>query len=439
MILIEQAGYPVINQKIILNFNPSIRKGFFMKKISLLLLLSYLSIGYVDEFGAIDELATHYLVLSFLNTVSTIHLIFNRNFNFNFVKTNSGITISIILVLAFISIFWGENMTESLVVLSRYLNNFFGLFLMYNLLQVVNPNYKLISTFFMILLTYELSRCYQNYFDIILSTDFNFSYSNFLKSFTGNKNITASAINLKLPFIYFLWLNSKSKLLKIFSFILVFLTFYMTLLLSSRAMILAAIVVLILMSIFILVYKSQKFGKTAFYIIPIVLSVMIFQINYSNIDNFSVNKRLSTLNTEDESVNQRIRFYNNGIEQIIENPLIGVGIGNWKIKSIEYDSQNIQSYVVPYHMHNDFLELGAELGLLGLLLYLFFFTERIFFLAKSILLDSNEKSFFLLLSIIIIFIDSNINFPFQRPIIIIPLMFMIAYSYNILKPNLNIK
>ena len=50
-----------------------------------------------------------------------------------------------------------------------------------------------------------------------------------------------------------------------------------------------------------------------------------------------------------------------------ENPR--TGLGNWKLKSIEYDSKNIEGYIVPYHAHSDFIQLGAELGVIGFSLF----------------------------------------------------------------------
>ena len=64
------------------------------------------------------------------------------------------------------------------------------------------------------------------------------------------------------------------------------------------------------------------------------------------------------------------------------NPIFGTGLGNWKIKSIDYDSQDIEGYVVPYHAHSDFIQLGAELGLFGFLSYLGIFFLTIFFAFK---------------------------------------------------------
>ena len=36
------------------------------------------------------------------------------------------------------------------------------------------------------------------------------------------------------------------------------------------------------------------------------------------------------------------------------NPIFGAGLGNWKLKSIDYDAKDIVGYIVPYHAHSDF-------------------------------------------------------------------------------------
>ena len=64
---------------------------------------------------------------------------------------------------------------------------------------------------------------------------------------------------------------------------------------------------------------------------------------------------------------------------MISNPIFGVGLGNWKLKSIDYDSRDIVGYVVPYHAHSDFIQLGAELGIIGFLLYLGIFLWGIYY------------------------------------------------------------
>ena len=52
----------------------------------------------------------------------------------------------------------------------------------------------------------------------------------------------------------------------------------------------------------------------------------------------------------------------NVLIHMTSNPIFGVGLGNWKLKSIDYDLKDIEGYVVPYHAHSDFIQIGAELG-----------------------------------------------------------------------------
>ena len=49
------------------------------------------------------------------------------------------------------------------------------------------------------------------------------------------------------------------------------------------------------------------------------------------------------LDTQDGSVNQRLRYYKQGLGHFIDNPIIGVGIGNWKLKS-DYDKKIFMGY-----------------------------------------------------------------------------------------------
>ena len=43
-----------------------------------------------------------------------------------------------------------------------------------------------------------------------------------------------------------------------------------------------------------------------------------------------------------------------------ENPVIASGLRNWKIESIDKGKEHISGYTVPYHAHNDFIHVFAE-------------------------------------------------------------------------------
>ena len=168
-----------------------------------------------------------------------------------------------------------------------------------------------------------------------------------------------------------------------------------------------------------------------------------FISDYLDKSDSNLSNRVSTLvslvdeeKKADESINQRLNFYSQALNHIIENPFFGAGIGNWKIKSIDTNKKNIVGYQVPYHVHNDFLELAAELGLIGLGIYLLLLytgfkkvilnTWNIVF-SKTNLVQSHGIWITTFLYLTVFLIDSNLNFPFARPIVIIILIIVLAF------------
>ena len=115
-------------------------------------------------------------------------------------------------------------------------------------------------------------------------------------------------------------------------------------------------------------------------IIPLLLSILINQVYFSTKGADAISRAATiSFSTNDGSVNQRLRYYEDVLTHMKSNPFFGVGLGNWKLKSIEYDAKDILGYVVPYHAHSDFIQLGAELGIIG------FFIVFISFFVSSIL------------------------------------------------------
>jgi len=191
--------------------------------------------------------------------------------------------------------------------------------------------------------------------------------------------------------------------------------------------------------------KSRLLIISSIYCISVILSYPFnnYLSNSLGKSEKNISNRISSLNSLldndtniDESLSQRLSFYKQSIKTIINNPIFGVGIGNWKLKSIETNKENIIGYIVPYHVHNDYLEIGSEIGLVGLTIYLliivFAFKNTILKVLKIIFTRGNiEKNYieYVVISIFayIYFIDSNINFPFHRPIVLVNLIVLLAY------------
>ena len=158
----------------------------------------------------------------------------------------------------------------------------------------------------------------------------------------------------------------------------------------------------------------------------IIISLAVFFVSYtltnsimSSDESNVVIDRVSTiqLNNEDESINQRLRFYKAAITSIKNNPVLGIGIGNWKFISIKYDSKEMTEYTVPYYVHNDFLQIGAEIGIIGMLLFFYFIFNPFFIINEKIYYSKeNLVEFIIFLMLGVYIIDSLLNFPINRPI-----------------------
>ena len=142
-----------------------------------------------------------------------------------------------------------------------------------------------------------------------------------------------------------------------------------------------------------------------------------------------------SISTNDGSVNQRLRYYQDVLTHLSSSPIFGTGLGNWKLKSIDYDSKDIEGYIVPYHAHSDFIQLGAELGIIGFLLYLGVFLWAVYyvfvFIARSkSSIEEKTFVFLLLVSLGVYLVDANLNFPIARPQVLVVWAVIMALILN---------
>ena len=189
-----------------------------------------------------------------------------------------------------------------------------------------------------------------------------------------------------------------------------------------------------MLSFFIWANKKHIY-KSGIITLLLVSSYFFVQATVTTDNPDEITNRISSIsiNTQDDSVSERLRYYSHALESISKNPLFGIGIGNWKLKSIEYDASDIEGYIIPYHAHNDFLQIAAEIGIVGLI----FFMMIIIIPSFKILLKIFNKEIKLfelviLLSIVAYVIDSMLNFPIARPMTHIYLLFILV-SYMIHK------
>ena len=195
------------------------------------------------------------------------------------------------------------------------------------------------------------------------------------------------------------------------------------------------------MTLVLVSFNYKKFVTRSVPLLVIVLIGYFFvnsTLNAENPDEISSRINSIALNTEDDSINERLGYYSDAVKSIMQYPVFGIGIGNWKIKSIEFSRNSIPGYVVPYHVHNDFLQISAEIGVIGGLLYLMIYLMPIYYIViklKDGFLDNLNLVYLLIISAILI--DSMLNFPIARPVNHIFLLFTLVAMLQTSKTDFN--
>ena len=422
-----------------------------------ILIILFLIVGFIPNFGAVDKIAPQWLYLSILNIISTIYLVYRRNEFFQRIYKAIFSTISILYILFFIwallSYFYAINQIEVLVNMARQSNTLFMYLHLFIFIYDIKQKNLLVSWFMTLLLAIEVYAVFDQAIEMINTSGV--ISSGGLKGVTANRNITAFSIALKIPFVIYLFEINKNNFITVLLMILLFFSFVDISLISSRASFIAIGLIFLGFTLLhvhkYLFIKKKIFLKKIVYrflyfIVPLIMSLIVNQIYFSSKGADAISRAGTiAISTSDDSISKRLRYYEDVMNYISSNPFIGAGIGNWKLESINADKLDIDGYIVPYHAHSDFIQIGAELGLIGFLLYLgifvmaIYFSLYIFFKSKQ---PYNNKffTFILLISLGVYLIDANLNFPIARPQELAPLAIVLAFIsfyYNQSKENIS--
>lgn len=212
----------------------------------------------------------------------------------------------------------------------------------------------------------------------------------------------------------------------IWTFICIFLlsTLYF---LSSRFGLLAAIIVAP-----VYLYKKLKKRISVYLLFALIIVLIIFSIGVLK-SNIRVQKIMNEITAGSEKLNaasdNRLIIWKSALKISKSNLLLGVGIGDVRSELMkEYKQLGNQEIIKKnYNVHNQFLEILLENGLIGLMIFLvilgymiiiairfnnilyflFLITSIVFFLFETVLYRFPGMSFFALLSFLLIYIPER--------------------------------
>ena len=408
-------------------------------------LIAYLCLGFVPNWEAVDKIAPQWLLMGVVNTLAVLYISYHRTSYGQRISQTLSTTLSYtyigFILWAACSYFYAINPTEVLVNISRQVNVLVMFLVMGFFVYHLKSKKTFLSFVITAILSIEVYAVLNEALEMVNNSGV--IVGGALKGVTANRNITAFSIAIKIPFVLFLIYKNQKALYKFILSGIVFLAILCLSMIQSRASFLAVgLILLAFLGLCIFLYLNDKNKKHLFQFgylfLPFLLALGLNQALLSD-KGADALARASTISagTNDGSVNQRLRYYEDVLTHLSSHPILGVGLGNWKLKSIDYDSRDIKGYVVPYHAHSDFIQLGAELGIVGFLLYLGVFIWAVLFVYRLIRYSDYSKEekvflFLLLTALGVYSIDANLNFPIARPQVLVVwtlIMALINYYY----------
>lgn len=444
----------------------------YLTTVSHIFFVLYLFVGFIPYLGAADYDAPEWLYLSILNVITLFFIAKNARF-FNAFSLHKNVKIFFGLFLAFFavgcfSMLNAVNVAESLVHLSRLINCIVALFCLFLLIRK-NP-----MSFFVFIC--KATALITIYFSWKAVAYFLGNYDSarthlFLKQFPhnyGNTNIYAAYLTVQLPFVVYGFIQFKKfwKYISGVAICMIVLALYFS---AARTTLLSSTIVLCLFIGFILygIGKHKlalKRELLLFILAPIVTIFVVLNVNRidkttansinevlvsQNVDFYkgrsvATNKSndLSKLMPKDIDVevvqlrgSGRFSLWNLAWIKFKENPILGIGYGNYKAtgkKEHYFNYSHRQGlFANPRRAHNDFLEKMAETGIFGVLLYISLFIFPFLLFIKGF---RNETQFekrllwlVILAAAIVYTIDALLNFPLERPPIQLYFIFIVIF------------
>ncbi len=431
--------------------------------LTILFCVLYFIVEFIPGMGGVDDMGSQWFYIVTLNFIVAMYILNRKKpFELPFLQTVkssfSKLYLSLFL-LAGVSVLFSINHTEGWVCYARMIATVIAFFnitlllfekmylftLLAQILSVILliQSIQALSVFLTGMQSYRLT-------ELILA----------MKGYAGNKNIFATSLLTKIPFVLF-GIYSTRLPGKIINGIIFFIASLTIILLNSRTNYLCLALETISFLAICLVQISKRknsvenFQRISIVVVLLAISFFIsitlitaaknsFQDSAVDANQYgSVVERISSISSaNDESNQQRIFLWSNAADYAKKHPFMGCGYGNWKIASVPYVKYFMDEYWIPIHAHNDFLETFAELGFAGGLLFISLFICIIFYTIKTCFSGAKAEvkliAFFSALGLLGYSIDAIFNFPQERPSSQIYFVFFVALNllaYNSAKRN----
>lgn len=395
-----------------------------------LIVYSFVTV-FTPNMRTFDSNGPKFLTFGILNLLVFVGLYFGskiyRKQFFGFFSNKIGIAITVLLFFTLVSFSKSININESILHFTKLLTAFVAIWLISILVKNDKRSVLPLAVVMSVLLILDSVDIYKGIADYISGK---IASVRVIKSSYSNANILASAVFMKLPFAFWLsffakkWVKYIGTLALTFGILAIFF-------ISSRAFYVGLFFISLLLFVYTMIhYKQNKkkgiIQKFVYYFISVLFSFGIFTMVEKTMypkkgkKSFNIGNRLSSIVAADnKSNNLRLTAWGQSLKMIKKDPLLGVGVGNWKLRVLEYENQYSPSYTYMYKNHNDFLEITVESGIFAGIAFISIFALILWYFARVLLKKSDDEwqQFFFLpaFGIVAYAFDAFFNFPQDRP------------------------
>lgn len=300
------------------------------------------------------------------------------------IKNPTAIAFVILYLLHLLSIFYTENSSEGWNDLRLKISFLLLPFFMTTVQFIYNEQRKFILKFFAVLMMLmaltDLTHAFLKY--LVSGNQETFYYINLPYVLTNKVHYVAWYYSFAI-FISIYHLIS-SKLNRTFWFLGLLILLFSLILLSSRAFILAFIIVFILS--FLKWFKTYKLSSLMWAKVSSIAAFFILSLVFIPSINLRLNDTVVELQKmfgydTPKQTNPRVFIWRYGADLIVKNPIFGFGVGdakeelNFALESCDAmfwnGEHNVPIHNKNYNFHNQFMQTWAEVGIFGFLILLF--------------------------------------------------------------------
>ncbi|MEI6575552.1 MAG: O-antigen ligase family protein [Bacteroidota bacterium] len=405
-------------------------------KISfILLLLGYVLLPVVTpNFYTLDTAGPKFLAISLLNLIAFLVLFLDDSYKqrnalrFGFFKNAIGIAFSLLMLITALSFLRAINLNEAILNYIKAITVFASTYILYVIFSSNRKYMHYLAVAFSVML---LSDCVTVFYNMLNYISGDIASIAEIKSVYSNKNVLASALFVKVPAALYLMFFSKGWI-RVLGYLTGICAVFATLFMSTRTFYLG--LALLVFALFI--YALLRFiatkkkgpllaigGLIAVFVLAIGMYMgaqkYLFHKNTDTAYNVSILKRLSTIKSDATGAG-RFDAWKRSVRLIKENPVLGVGTGNWKVVVLKYENPDKEDFIYMFKNHDDFLEITAETGLGGGLAYLAIYILILLAFIRACLKsgpDETDIKFLFLpaFGILAYSVDALFNFPADRP------------------------